>query len=688
MDLSVAGRGLEMRSGGRIGGNVPGKAQSLLLAVLMTSGAVLGLAPFIGPTIVAPPTAGTLDVTVHDIAPETHTYPGDENVTMIWLEMTANGGDVQVNSLDFTMGGTYSAGEVSRVVLWNDVSGIVGPDKLQGYYECELARITNPTGSFTLPTVGTLQNCGTPIGNYVVPQSQTRYILVLFSVSPMATEGNTISISLDAMSTDGTVTGDSGASGVVEVIPILFGDEMESGQGGWTTSGNDEIGQYPDSLWHLSSGEENCTSNMFNQRFHHSPVTSWWYGHRVEDPLNPGEFICFYLTSVPGDPLNTTKNWGSLTSPEIDTTGMQRLYLTFWHMLAGEPDTGLLKVDNGHLWLYDGAWHKISRFTDGYDSTDNSWWKETYNLSAYAGTRIQLEFRFDTVDAMNNVWLGWFVDDFTLYGKPGGPIGLRPPPNPNAVLSGPGHEDVRITWELSEDDPGPIFHVSHYGIFRDEVYNPNVIGYALHDTVPNGTSQYIDVGAGEGDPTNHFYFICAFDIVLHYGCNWTQVGKFTRPLATGMNLVSIPLIQWDGSTTTVFQTVEFDEVWTYDSSVEKWTWRVGYKPYLGALSQVDHKMGLWINVTRDSNLTVAGIVPITTTIDLQEGWNLFGFPSFSSNFSVGGLKTLVVVAEIEGYDASAPPYFLKRLADAELMQAGSGYWVRVASGSTWVVSNS
>jgi hypothetical protein len=39
---------------------------------------------------------------------------------------------------------------------------------------------------------------------------------------------------------------------------------------------------------------------------------------------------------------------------------------------------------------------------------------------------------------------------------------------------------------------------------------------------------------------------------------------------------------------------------------------------------------------------------------------------------------------VEGYD-SVPPYFLRVLGDAEALQAGMGYWVRVEADITWMV---
>ncbi len=92
------------------------------------------------------------------------------------------------------------------------------------------------------------------------------------------------------------------------------------------------------------------------------------------------------------------------------------------------------------------------------------------------------------------------------------------------------------------------------------------------------------------------------------------------------------------------------------------------------------------NVTGDCNLTVAGVVPVQTTILLYEGWNLVSFPSFNSSYSVADLKLEIGATRVEGYDP-LPPYHLRVLADAEVLQAGYGYWVRVEADTVWMVNN-
>ena len=96
-------------------------------------------------------------------------------------------------------------------------------------------------------------------------------------------------------------------------------------------------------------------------------------------------------------------------------------------------------------------------------------------------------------------------------------------------------------------------------------------------------------------------------------------------------------------------------------------------------------MGLWVNVTGDCNLTVAGVVPVNTIIQLSRGWNLVGFPSFNATYTVSDLKAEVGATRVEGYD-SLPPNYLRVLPDAEVPQAGHGYWVRVDTDTVWTVN--
>ncbi len=267
-------------------------------------------------------------------------------------------------------------------------------------------------------------------------------------------------------------------------------------------------------------------------------------------------------------------------------------------------------------------------------------------------------------------------------------ISLRPPTVTQAVLSGRDLENVTVNWSLSPDDGSGSMTVTGYKAYRNMSYNPDGLGYSLISSLLNGTSTFTDLAAGEGNPNNYFYRVCARDVNNTTACSRTQAGKFTRPLVKGPNLASIPLIQSDESVEKVLQTVEFDKAWIYDSPSEKWKWFMTFKPYKGELKTIDETQGFWVNVTNDCNFTVAGIVPIQTMIHLIRGWDLVGYPSFQQDYTVANLKVDVIAERVEGFEASAPPYFLRLMLDGDILQTGYGYWVKVADETTWVVASS
>jgi hypothetical protein len=397
------------------------RTASWAIVISMIFGSFIAITPAI---VVAPPLAGTLNVTFHDLAPDTNTFARDVNVTMIWLEMTASGGAVQLMSIDFTLGGTgITASEVSSVAFWDDAGPPPfngGPDAKQQWYECQLDWSPVNSLSFSIPGSGSLAECTGP-GNYIINDFETRFLLVYLTVDATADEGDMINLTIDAINTDGTVSGGSDTTRTIEVMHVFFLDNMESGQGSWTRVGWDDGHMHePDGLWHLSQGEEDCSNNVDGLPYFHSTSTSWWYGRRFEDPFRPGVYVCNYYTHMPGQYLSGTRNRGTLTTPDVDATTGSSLVLTYWYMISTETDDPGQDYDPAHLWLYDvtdGTWDRLTTEDPSYGSTDTRWWKETINISAYAGKHIQLEFRFDTEDEINNQYLGWFVDDLSLFGK-------------------------------------------------------------------------------------------------------------------------------------------------------------------------------------------------------------------------------------------------------------------------------
>ncbi|UCD91600.1 MAG: right-handed parallel beta-helix repeat-containing protein [Methanobacteriota archaeon] len=259
------------------------------------------------------------------------------------------------------------------------------------------------------------------------------------------------------------------------------------------------------------------------------------------------------------------------------------------------------------------------------------------------------------------------------------------PTNLTAELTGSDFENVTLAWNLSEDDVDGQGSLVRYDILKGTNYSSNSSEYMLHDSVLDGISSYEDIGAGEGDPNNYFYVVCAVDFTENFTCSDGQAGKFTRPLSEGPNLVSFPLILTNESTEFVLRTVSFDKAWFFDSFDQEWKSVVKSKPYPNDLEYLNHTIGFWVNVKSISNFTVAGVVPSTTTIHLRTGWNLIGLPSFNSSFTVAELKSITSVLRIEGYDPVSSPYHLRVLADSDILAPGYGNWLWVDVETIWIV---
>lgn len=156
-------------------------------------------------------------------------------------------------------------------------------------------------------------------------------------------------------------------------------------------------------------------------------------------------------------------------------------------------------------------------------------------------------------------------------------------------------------------------------------------------------------------------------------------------LEKGPNLISVPFAHLCSPRGNALGSISFDKAWWYDSVAHEWKWEVKDKTYSRGLLNVSRTMGIWVNVTETSYLTATGIVRPQTTIHLHRGWNLVGFPSFNTDYTIADLKADTGATRVEGYDP-VPPFFLRVLGVTEALQAGHGYWVKVDAHTVWTVS--
>lgn len=372
--------------------------------------------------------------------------------------------------------------------------------------------------------------------------------------------------------------------------------------------------------------------------------------------------------------------------------------------------TGLSTFSENDMYLNGGTGLRLSSSDDNqvfhnnfmyntqqaYDNSNTNVWENGYPSggnywSDYGGVDLR-SGPFQDLPGSDSIGdTPYFVfpdnlDRYPLMG-PYENIFPRPPEIISADLTGVNLENVTIRWNLSLDDGQGTYPVVQYRIFRNTMYNHTGFGYQLLAVLPNGIPEYTDGLAGEGDPDNYFYRVCAVDTRNLTKCSELQAGKFTKSLAKGLALVSVPLMQSNESIGRVLQTVSNDKAWYYDSAKQEWVSIDVLKPYSKGFGTVNHSIGFWVNVTQDSNMTIAGIVPIKTSIQLYAGWNLIAFPSFQQDYTVADLRAVTGAWQVEGYNASADPYFLRSMSDGDHLSAGDGFWVLVPADVIWSIGN-
>jgi hypothetical protein len=172
--------------------------------------------------------------------------------------------------------------------------------------------------------------------------------------------------------------------------------------------------------------------------------------------------------------------------------------------------------------------------------------------------------------------------------------------------------------------------------------------------------------------------------------NFTIVTFVDLPVHVGWNLVSLPLVQVNTSVRAVL--VSLDGLWNhamaYDASDQADPWKTFHVRRLDALndlSDIDHTMGFWLNVTQDATFRVYGLPPASTAIPLRAGWNLVGYPTMDGNLTAGEAFWGTGADIVEAFDPEAT-YRVSAIGPTRHLTPGQGYWVHVSADSVWYVA--
>ncbi len=197
-------------------------------------------------------------------------------------------------------------------------------------------------------------------------------------------------------------------------------DEDFEGDSAWSTSG----------LWHRVD-----ESDQYGDSY--SSSHSMWYGQDSTGNYDTGS--------------HTT---GQLTSPCIDLTQASQAELSFEHWFKtencdeGEYDKVIVKVNNNRVYYRNTKDENVG--------SENSFVKETIDLSALTGQTVELKFIFDSVDDYDNAYRGWYVDDITVKADSDGESNTAPSASFSFSPASPTVGETVQFSDSSTDDDGDI----------------------------------------------------------------------------------------------------------------------------------------------------------------------------------------------------------------------------------------
>jgi uncharacterized repeat protein (TIGR01451 family) len=167
--------------------------------------------------------------------------------------------------------------------------------------------------------------------------------------------------------------------------------------------------------------------------------------------------------------------------------------------------------------------------------------------------------------------------------------------------------------------------------------------------------------------------------------NWQLI------LPVGKRFVSIPILLADYRVEIVLASIatKYSYVRQYDRNDPSSPWK-SYEPgrIYNTLTHLRPETGFWIEMASAGTLNVVGARAGSTEIWMKAGWNMVGYPSLTTGFTVAQMKASIALPNIvvEGFDPTSPPYNLWVLPDTYVLTAGEGYWVYIPADATWHVT--
>ncbi|UCG68033.1 MAG: hypothetical protein JSV09_09335 [Thermoplasmata archaeon] len=173
---------------------------------------------------------------------------------------------------------------------------------------------------------------------------------------------------------------------------------------------------------------------------------------------------------------------------------------------------------------------------------------------------------------------------------------------------------------------------------------------------------------------------------------WILFDDLTINLSKGWNLISIPTIHYNVNIDYVLSSIsgDYDCAWCYDRATDTWYDSNNDFKY------ITHEIAIWIHMKEDAMLNVIEKrLPMSTDIQLYQGWNFIGFPSITDRPILESLNSIgeyyTAIQTYNGTDVNDPwKHYNKnkypQLNDLNWMRTGKGYWLYVTENCTLTIA--
>jgi Fibronectin type III domain len=267
--------------------------------------------------------------------------------------------------------------------------------------------------------------------------------------------------------------------------------------------------------------------------------------------------------------------------------------------------------------------------------------------------------------------------------------------------------EIRLAWDPNTESDLAGYKV-YYGTSARTGTDPKSCGLCSYSTivpVSNVTTYTLsNLVAGQ----TYYFSVTAYDTSNNESGFSNEVsGAATNSAQTrialkaGPNLLSFPNLPGEVPLTSLLSSIsgQYDSVSAYEGCDQADPWKI-YDPavpsYVNDLQSINPTMGVWIEMTQDSELNVSGSYPLTLSISLCTGWNLISYagnqvkPISDALSSIAGKYLKVYTYKASDptdpwkiFDSSVPPF----VNDLTTLEPGAGYWINVNQNCTFVINN-